>query len=163
MSRPLIVSALALTLVLAACGGDDDASTTSGDGGGPSVEILEPADGAELGVPFTFVVESSEELGTTESGNHHVHLYFDGDDSSYEVIESGNGEEHEITADSAALDGLEPGEHTMNVSLRNADHSAAGAEAEITVTVGEGGSSGSSDDGDDGEEDDEEAPPDYDY
>lgn len=148
MSRPLMAAGIALAFVLTACGGDDG-------GGSLSVDIVEPADGADLGVPFTFVVDSSEELGPTESGNHHVHLYFDGDDSSYEVIESGNGEEHEIAADSPALEGLDPGEHTLNVSLRNADHSAAGAEAEVTVTVGEGGSAD-----DDGEE---EAPPGYDY
>ncbi|WP_131981586.1 DUF4399 domain-containing protein [Jiangella ureilytica] len=124
------------------------------------MEIVEPAGGAEIGVPFTLVVDSSEELGPTDTGNHHVHVYFDGDDSSYEVIESGNGEEHEITADSPALEGLEPGEHTLNVSLRNADHSAAGADAEITVTVGEAGSGGSPSDD---ENDESEEPPDYDY
>lgn len=160
MSRSLLLSSVALTLVLAACGGDDEASTTSGGEDGPSVEIVEPADGAEVGVPFTLVVNSSEELGATDTGNHHVHIYFDGDDSSYEVIESGNGEEHEITAESPALEGVEPGEHTLNISLRNADHSAAGAEAEVTVTVGEGGPSGS-DSSDD--EDDDEQPPGYDY
>lgn len=141
MSRSLALSAAALALVLTACGGDDDANTTSeGADGGPSVEILQPADGDTLSVPFTLVVDSSEELGTTDSGNHHVHVYFDGDDSTYEVIESGNGEEHEIGAGSPAVEGLETGEHTLNISLRNADHSAAGAEDEITVTVEDAGS-----------------------
>ncbi|MBB5789115.1 hypothetical protein [Jiangella mangrovi] len=163
MFRSSLLSSVAFVLVLAACGGDDDASTTSGGGDGPSVEIVEPADGAELGVPFTLVVDSSEELGTTDTGNHHVHVYFDGDDSSYEVIESGNGEEHEITADSSALEGVEPGEHTLNISLRNADHSAAGAEAEVTVTVGEGGRSGSGSSDDEDDESDDEQPPGYDY
>lgn len=152
MPRLLVLSAAALALVLTACGSDDDASTTSeGAGGGPSVEILQPADGDTLSVPFALVVDSSEELGTTDSGNHHVHIYFDGDDSAYEVIESGNGEEHEIGADSPAVEGLEPGEHLLNISLRNADHSAAGAEDEITVTVDDAGSgsSNSSDDSDD--------------
>ncbi|TDD65695.1 hypothetical protein E1262_24400 [Jiangella aurantiaca] len=154
------MSSLALVLVLAACGGDDDTSTASEGGGGPSVEIVEPTGGAEISVPFTLVVDSSEELGPTDTGNHHVHVYFDGDDSSYEVIESGNGEEHEITVDSPAMEGVEPGEHTLNVSLRNADHSAAGAEAEVTVTVGEEGSGGSPSDD---EDDESEEPPDYDY
>ncbi|MPZ83634.1 MAG: hypothetical protein GEV28_25880 [Actinophytocola sp.] len=140
--RLLFVSAAVLALGLAGCGSTDEAGTTpeAGTGDGPSVRILQPAEGDALSVPFTLVVDSSEALGTTESGNHHVHIYFDGDDSAYEVIESGNGEEHEIGADSPAMKGLEPGEHVLNISLRNADHSAAGAEAEITVNVEGGGS-----------------------
>lgn len=152
MPKPRLsfVPAAALALVLAGCGSTDEASTTpeAGTGDGPSVKILQPADGDTLSVPFTLVVDSSEALGTTESGNHHVHIYFDGDDSAYEVIESGNGEKHEIGADSPAVQGLEPGEHVLDVSLRNADHSAAGAEAEITVDI-EGAGSGSDDGSDD--------------
>lgn len=139
---PLAVGAL----VLAGCGGGG--SDDSG-GDGPSVTIEQPAEGDELTAPFTVVVESSEELGTTDSGKDHVHLYFDDQTSSYAVIESGNGEEFEVAADSPALDGIEPGEHTLHVSLRNADHSAAGAEDEVTVTIGDG-SGGGSDNGDDG-------------
>lgn len=141
-----VLSAAALTL--SACSGGDE-SEGSGDDGGPSVTIAEPADGAGVEAPFDIVVESSEELGPTDTGNHHVHVYFDGDDSAYEVVETGNGEPFEITADSPALEGLEPGEHTLNVSLRNADHSAAGAEDEITIDLGGTGT------GDGGEEDDD--------
>lgn len=146
--RLLFVSAAVLALVLAGCGTDEASTTPAGTGDGPSVKILQPADGDTLSVPFTLVVDSSEALGTTESGNHHVHIYFDGDDSAYEVIESGNNEEHEIGAESPAMEGLEPGEHVLNISLRNADHSAAGADAEITVNV-EGAGSGSSGGSDD--------------
>lgn len=131
----------ALALGLGACGGDDgdDAATTTGGDSGMSVEILEPADGDTISLPFTLEVDSSAELGTTESGLHHVHIFFDGDDSRYEVIEDGNRVTREITADSPAVEGLEPGEHVLNISLRNADHSPAGAEAEITVDVGGAG------------------------
>lgn len=150
MRRPrlLFASTAALALVLAGCGSTGDASTSdSGSGGdGPSVKILEPADGDTVSVPFTLAVDSSEELGTTDSGNHHVHIYFDGDDSAYEVIESGNREDHEIGADSPALQGLQPGEHELDISLRNADHSAAGADAKITVNIETTGS-GSDDSG----------------
>ncbi|MGH8823150.1 MAG: hypothetical protein ACRDVN_01565 [Jiangellaceae bacterium] len=135
----------ALALGVSACGGDDgdDGATTSGGGGDSamSVEILQPADGDTISVPFTLEVDSSEELGTTDTGLHHVHLFFDGDDSSYEVIEDGNLEAREITEDSPAVEGLEPGEHVLNISLRNADHSPAGAEAEVTVNVEDAGSS----------------------
>jgi hypothetical protein len=157
----------AFGLVLAGCGAADDDG--GGGSGGPSVEIQQPADGDSLSVPFTMTVESSEELGTTDEGLHHVHVYFDGNDQSYEVIETPAGEEIEIDADSPALEGVDTGEHTLQVSLRNADHSAAGAEDEISVMIGEdGGSTGSgsaggtSDDGtsDDGTSDDG---PVYDY
>lgn len=159
----LMPTAAVLALVLAGCGSDDsNTSTTSEGGDGPSVEIVQPADGDALSTPFTLVVDSSEELGTTDSGNHHVHIYFDGDDSAYEVIESGNGEEHEIGADSPAVEGLEPGEHVLNISLRNADHSAAGAEDELTVTVDDTGST-SGDNSDSESDSDSDSDSDYDY
>lgn len=153
MRRPrlLFASTAALSLILAGCSSAGGTSASDGGSGGgePSVEILKPADGDTLSVPFTLAVDSSEELGTTDSGNHHVHIYFDGNDSAYEVIESGNREDHEITADSPALQGLEPGEHELDISLRNADHSAAGADAKITVNIETAGS-GSGDSGNSG-------------
>ncbi|MGH8774244.1 MAG: hypothetical protein ACRDWI_03415 [Jiangellaceae bacterium] len=145
----------ALALGVSACGGDDggETATTSGGDGGMTVEILQPADGDTIGLPFTLEVDSSEELGTTDTGLHHVHVAFDGDESAYEVFEEGNREAREITEDSPAVVGLEPGEHTLNISLRNADHSAAGPETEITVNV-EGAGASPADDSDD---------PGYDY
>lgn len=156
MSKRLRMSAAAAALVLgvSACAGDDgdDAATTSGGDGGTSVEILQPADGDTISVPFTLEVDSSEELGTTDTGLHHVHIFFDGDDSSYEVIEDDNRAPREITADSPAVEGLEPGEHVLNISLRNADHSPAGADAEVTVNVEDPGASPA------GDSDDSESP-----
>lgn len=124
--------------VLSACGGDDDSTATQagGGGGGPTVTIVAPTDGATITPPFTLTVESSDELGPTESGKHHVHLFFDGDDSTYEVVE---GNSVQVKADSPALAGLTPGEHTMDISLRNADHSPAGAETSIKVTFAPAG------------------------
>ena len=86
------------------------------------------------------------ELGSTDSGKHHVHLYFDGDDSKYEVVES---DSMEITDASPAVEGLKSGEHELDISLRNADHSAAGFDTSITVNVngGSGGEDQSPDDG----------------
>ncbi len=126
-----------LALLAAGCGSDDGAGGDSGGGGGGSaggmtLEITAPKDGATVEVPFTVDLSSSEELGTTESGKHHVHVFFDGDDSEYQVVES----------DSVEITDLPAGEHEIDASLRNADHSPAGVETSITVTVGDGGTGG---------------------
>lgn len=53
--------------------------------------------------------------------------------------------------DTFEVSGLSPGEHTIEASLRNADHTDAGPSDEITVIVGDGGGTGS-----DGENDSNE-------
>jgi hypothetical protein len=126
----------AIALLVAACGGDDGATTASGEGG-MTLSITSPDDDAEVSLPFTVELDSSEELGPTDDGVHHVHIYWDGDDSEYTVVE----------ADSVEVTQAPEGEHTLNASLRNADHSAAGVETEITLTVGSGGDSDTGDDG----------------
>lgn len=121
-----------------ACADDTAAAGSEGGGGsgGQTVTINEPADGSSVEIPFTLNLDSSVELGPEESGNNHVHVYFDGDDSKYEVVES---ESVEITDASPAVEGLRDGEHELNISLRNADHSPAGFETSIMVNVGGGG------------------------
>jgi hypothetical protein len=132
---------VALSLLAFACGGGAD---DSGSGGGdPSVEIEAPNDGADVDATFTLELSSSVDLGSTDSGAHHVHVFFDGDDSEYEVV----------TSDTFEVTGLSSGEHEVTASLRNADHSSAGDEATVTVTVAGGGG------GDGGEEKDDS----YDY
>ncbi|MGW2092934.1 hypothetical protein [Promicromonospora sukumoe] len=125
-------------------GGGDQGGSGSSDGsggggaGGMTLEITSPDDGATVEVPFTVDLSSSEDLGPTESGKHHVHVYFDGDDQEYLVVEG----------DSVEVTDLPAGEHEIDASLRNADHSAAGVETKIDVTVGSAGSGGgSTDDG----------------
>jgi hypothetical protein len=128
MFRTRILARVALVALLAAaCGGGEEAGSSGGGDG--SIAIASPSDGAEVSVPFTLEFSSGVKLGATDTGAHHVHVFFDGDDSNYEVVES----------DRFEVAGLSSGEHTITASLRNADHSAAGAEAEITVDVAEGG------------------------
>lgn len=123
-----------VALLAAGCGGADDSGGDGGaaSAGGMTLEITAPKDGATVEVPFTVDLSSSEELGTTESGKHHVHVFFDGDDSEYQVVES----------DSVEITDLPAGEHEIDASLRNADHSPAGVETSIIVTVGDGGTGG---------------------
>jgi hypothetical protein len=128
MLRTRILAGVALVALLApACGGGEAAGSSGGGDG--SFAIASPSDGAEVSLPFTLEFSSGEKLGPTDTGAPHVHVFFDGDDSNYEVVES----------DSFEVAGLSPGQHTVTASLRNADHSAAGAEAEISVEVTEGG------------------------
>jgi hypothetical protein len=146
--RMLTVLGAIVLVAATGCGSDtaDAGSTGSGSGSGSgakTVTIKEPADGASIDIPFTLRLESGVELGTTESGKDHVHLYFDGDDSKYEVIES---DSMQITDKSPAVEGLKAGKHEMDISLRNADHSAAGFDTKITVNVNGGGGDTSSDD-----------------
>jgi hypothetical protein len=134
-----LVAGAALTILLVAgCG--SEGGTGGGDGeadaGGMTLEITSPEDGSSVEVPFTVELTSSEELGPTDSGAHHVHVFFDDDDTEYLVVEG----------DSVEVTDLPEGEHVVNASLRNADHSPAGVETEVMVTVGTGGS----DTGDDG-------------
>ncbi|HEX5993819.1 MAG TPA: hypothetical protein VFY84_01620 [Jiangellales bacterium] len=137
MSKARVMAVAAVALLVAACGADDDGTTTASADGGTTLSIVAPDDGAEVSLPFTVEFDSTEELGPTEDGVHHVHIYWDGDDSEYTVVE----------ADSVEVTEAPEGEHTLNASLRNADHSPAGVETEITLTIGSGGDSGTGDDG----------------
>lgn len=114
---------LALTLVAAGCAKKSD---TTGSGGA-TLSISSPTDGASVTQPFTLKVNSSVPLGEPSTGDDHVHLCFDGAscDSSYKLV----------YGDSFQVDGLTNGSHMLTVSLRNADHSAVGPTATITVTV----------------------------
>ena len=134
-------SLIAALLLMASCGGGGGTGTDNSAGGGGGDEmtltIESPADGAEVEEPFTLQFASSVPLGPTDSGEHHIHVYYDDNEEEYEVVES----------DSFEVTDLPPGEHEIYASLRNADHSDTGIEAEVEVTVaGKGGSSEEKDD-----------------
>jgi hypothetical protein len=133
----LLSGVFALALVAAGCG--DGASATEG-ANDLSVHIVSPADGASVSEPFTVKLDASVPLGDPSTGDDHAHLCFDGAncDSEYTLV----------YGDSIPVADLSPGEHTIEVSLRNADHSDAGAPTDsITVTITGGGATGSGSDG----------------
>ena len=133
--RTMLVGVALLALLGAACGSEDEGApnTDAGAaGGGDALSISAPEDGAEVSLPFTLEMDSADPLGAPETGDHHVHVFFDGDDSAYEVV----------TSDTFEITDLSPGDHTLTASLRNADHSPAGTDVTIEVTVA-GGSDGS--------------------
>jgi hypothetical protein len=138
-SNRRVIAAIALVALLgAACGSSEDggsSNTEAAAGGGGALTITAPEDGAELTIPFTIELDSADALGAPETGEHHVHIFYDGDDSEYEVV----------TSDSFQVTDLSPGHHSVTASLRNADHSAAGTDVTVHLLVLEEEGGGSDD------------------
>jgi hypothetical protein len=114
----------AIAVMGMACGSNNKDGVASA--GGSSFSITTPSNGAKVKEPFTVQVSTSAKLGPTSSGNDHYHLYFDGSQQNYAVC----------TSATCQVTGLSPGKHTIEASLRNADHSDAGPKDTITVVVG---------------------------
>lgn len=115
---------LGLALLAAACGG----GASAGGSNGLSVRITSPANGATVSEPFTVKLDASVPLSDPSTGEHHVHLCFDGANCDQEYTL--------VYGNSIPVSGLTPGTHTIEASLRNADHSDAGAPTDsITVTI----------------------------
>jgi hypothetical protein len=145
-----------LALLTAACSGDDDdtvagdpgaetggGSDSGGGGGGDgdlTISIADPADGATVDPGFQVEVDPSVDVGEPDTGLHHVHLYYDGNqsDGEYDIVYS-IYEPWTVDRD------LPPGEHTIEAFIANADHSLTDASDEITVMVGEGAGGGGTD------------------
>ncbi|MGH9111365.1 MAG: hypothetical protein ACRDZN_03560 [Acidimicrobiales bacterium] len=145
----MVAALSALALVGAACSDDDttetgaeaDADAGGGGGGALAITIATPADGDEVGDSFDLEVESDTEFGESDTGLHHVHVYYDGrsdDTADYDLV---YGNSFTVERD------LEPGEHTVEAVIANADHSLTEASDEVTVTVGDdaGGGGGGGD------------------
>jgi hypothetical protein len=131
--RPVLAAAFALSVLAVAC---SNGTSAAAGGGGDTLSIAMPADGAKVSEPFTVKVTSNQALGDPSTGNDHVHLCFDGAscDSEYTLVYS----------DTFQVDSLSPGQHTIEASLRHADHSAVGPTDTITVTVTGGATSSGS-------------------
>jgi hypothetical protein len=132
-----VVGIIALALAGASCGGGD----AEAGGGTNELRISAPSDGDAVTVPFKMEFSTAAQLGPPESGENHVHVFYDGNEDAYEVV---NG-------DSFVVSKLDAGKHTLSASLRNADHSAAGPEDTITVTVRGDGGTGEEGDGSQGD------------
>jgi Bacterial Ig domain len=114
----------------AACGSDTSTpgNTAPAGGGGPTLNITAPANGATVTSPFMLTFQSSEQLGKPDTGMDHVHVFADGKTDKYTVVPTNSFEIKDLT----------PGQHKIGVTLQHADHSPAGANAEITVMVAGG-------------------------
>lgn len=147
----------AFALVAAGCGDDGD-STEAGSGGGgdePTISLTQPDDGGTVGDSFDVEVDTDVPIGEPDTGRHHVHLYYDGNtqEGEYDVV-------YEPTF---TVDGLEPGEHTVEAVVANADHSLTDARDEVTVTVGDSSAGGGSGTTTESDETDPGADSPYDY
>ena len=131
--RSVIAAAFAFSVLAAAC--SNGSSSSAGGGGGDTLSITSPADRAKVSEPFTVKVSSNQPLGDPSTGDDHVHLCFDGAscDSEYQLV----------YGDTFQVDSLSPGQHTIEASLRHADHTAVGPTDSITVTVTGGAAGGS--------------------
>ena len=131
----ILALALALAFVIGACDAYAQGGGVSSAGGDLTLSIAAPTEGAEVSIPFEVTLQSNVALGAPESGNHHVHLFFDTDTASsdYELV---YGNSVQGTRE------LAPGEPTIVASLRNADHSPAGPEQTVTFVVAGAGSGG---------------------
>jgi hypothetical protein len=143
MSRILALLALLTGLMVAGC--NAESATTSATGADSELSISAPGENANVQVPFTVKLDSDVPLAAPETGEHHAHIFFDGDDSHYILAYGDTVRINKLPP------GVGPGEHVLDASLRNADHSAAGVETQVDITIGpagaQNGGSGSSDDG----------------
>jgi hypothetical protein len=114
-----VIAMMAATM--AACSNDE----SSGGSAGTSLQVTAPAANATVTVPFTVTFDSGVPLGDETSGLHHVHLYFDDNSDDYLVVES----------TTVQVTNAPAGTHVMHLSLRNANHSAAGAETQVALTI----------------------------
>jgi hypothetical protein len=143
MSRLLALVALVSGLMVAACNAEGAATSATGADNGLS--ITAPAEDAQVQVPFTVKLKSDVPLAAPETGEHHAHIFFDGDDSQYILAYGDSVRISKLPA------GVGPGEHVLDASLRNADHSAAGVETKVDIDIrtsggSQTGGSGGSDD-----------------
>lgn len=148
---PIFMATAATALIVAACGGPAETATTTGSGGDSGgdagkITITSPKDGASVSPPFELRFDAGD-IGPTDTGKDHVHIFVDDKETDYTVV----------TENTFQIEGLSEGEHLIHITKQHADHSPAGAEAEITVNVTGGDTSGGSSSGDD------DAQPDYGY
>jgi hypothetical protein len=122
--------------MLAACGNQSSSGSTSSGSDSPTLSITSPKAGDTVGSSFTVKWDSNQSLGEPDTGKDHVHIFVDGNSSDYTVV---GGDSFQVT-------GLSPGQHTVDITLQNADHSSAGAEDQVDVTVSGSGTSSPSDD-----------------
>ncbi|HEX7094829.1 MAG TPA: hypothetical protein VF183_03035 [Acidimicrobiales bacterium] len=125
-AAPLAVGT-AFALVAIGCSDDGTDSSTP-----RSVAIVSPVDGQQVPATFDVDLDVSIPIGEPDTGLNHVHIYYDGNTEE--------GEYGIAYDDTFTVEGLEPGQHTLEAVIANADHSVTDTRSgEITVEVADGG------------------------
>jgi hypothetical protein len=122
----LAAAALLATVGAAGACAPNAGTTESAAGGAGALSVVEPAQGTTVSVPFTVTVQTADPLGESDTGRHHIHIFFDGNEDQYQISYT----------QSAQVGEAPPGAHTMTISLRNADHSDAGPRVDVPLTIG---------------------------
>ena len=126
-----LAGVLTLALLAAACSNSASAGT---DGSAPSIRIISPSNGMKVSEPFALKLDVNVSVGEPDTGEDHVHIGFDG--------QSVDVERNLVFGESCTVTDLAPGRHTIEASLRNADHTAAGPSDTITIIVAPGADQG---------------------
>ena len=132
--RPRIGIALVLSaglFALASCRSNDNTQNPGGGTGAegqPQVVITSPVQGQEITSPLKLVaVVNGAEIGPTDTGRMHLHVYFGGS-SEYEVVES-------LSTDME----VPPGTKEIRVVLADANHNETNVADTVRVsTTGSG-------------------------
>ncbi len=119
----LVVAAI----VAAACGSSGGTS----DGESMSLDVVTPSNGATVGRSFRVAVRSNVPFGEPSTGEHHLHLYFDG----VKTV----GKYTIVYGKSTTVTELSPGKHMIEAEIANPDHSGTGVSKTFTVTVSPNG------------------------
>jgi hypothetical protein len=114
-------------VLMASAGAASACTPSSGAAQGAStLSVVVPDAGAAVSLPFTVTVATGEPLGESDTGRHHIHIWYDGNEDQYQISYVENAQVTDAPA----------GAHTMTVSLRNADHSDAGPRVDVPLTIG---------------------------
>jgi hypothetical protein len=119
MKRLLIILFTACTL-LSACGKGNDSAGMKGSSGGGSIDIMSPAEGAQVSANQPLDVQYK--LNKSPNGNH---LHISVDNGKPDVVRQLEG--------TYKTGPLSPGEHTITFMEATSDHAPTGVQAVLHV------------------------------
>ena len=147
MTARFVLAAI-IAVVLSSCAGASSEgpndvvalAMTTRAGGPPTIEVVEPADGATVTSPFTVrVTTKNMELapaGRTLDGEGHWHVMVDGEClAAGEVIPKNDSHLHVGSGEDSAEFDLAPGRHTLCVQLGDGFHVAVSVTDVVQINV----------------------------
>jgi hypothetical protein len=91
------------------------------------IRVVAPSDDTVVPTRFPVRIKTNVAIGEPDTGRHHIHLYWDGerDEGEYDIVYKKR----------FTKKGLEPGTHTLDAVIANADHSTTDAHDVLQVSV----------------------------